>query len=198
MTQPADQIRYLWQKMPTDAFAISADEMRARAQKFQTRIRIRNFIEYVAFVIVLFFFSWAAWEAATWQGKAAAILMIVCCRVAVWNLHRRGRAIATPPDLAAGALIDFQRTQLARQRDALVTVWRWYFLPFIPGIAFFCIVAWMGVLGNGVPIERAQRGVIVVLVLFAIVFTIGILLNLLAAAHLQRRIEDLDRYTEKK
>ena len=197
MTQPADQIRYLWQKMPTDTFAISANEMRARAQKFQTRIRIRNFIEYGAFVIVLIFFSWAAWEATTWQGKTAAVLMIVCCGVAVWNLHRRGRAIATPPALAAGALIDFQRAELARQRDALVTVWRWYFLPFVPGIAFFCIVAWMGVLGNGVAIERAQRGVIVVLVLFAVVFTIGILLNLLAAAHLQRRIEDLDRYTEK-
>jgi hypothetical protein len=193
----AEDIRSLWQSMPSDTVAISAEDMRMKAQKFQTGIRVRNFIEYAAFAFVSVFFTKAAWEATTWQGKAAAVGMILSGFVAVWNLYRRGRAIATPTNASAVALIDFQRSELSRQRDVLLTTWRWYFLPFVPGIAFFCVIAWMGLLGNGVPIERVQRGVIVVLILFFAIFAIGMLLQLLGAAHLQRRIEDLDRYKEK-
>jgi hypothetical protein len=197
MTQPADHIRYLWQRMPADTLAISADDMRRRAKMFQSRIRVRNFIEYGAFVVVLVFFGRIVWTATTWPPRIAAALMILGPAVAVWNLHRRGRAVATPAGLSAAALIDFQRAEFMRQRDALLSAWRWYFLPFVPGLVVFCVVGWMGLLGNGVPIERVQNGVIGVVVLAAAIFAIGFLLQLLGAAHLQRRIEDLDRYKEK-
>jgi hypothetical protein len=199
MTTPvtADNIRSLWQKMPTDTLAISADEMRLKARKFQSSVRVRNFIEYVAFVIVVLGFGSFVVSSTTWQGKATAILMILCAGVAVWNLHRRGKAIATPAGASANALIDFQRAELTRQRDLLLTTWRWYFLPFLPGIVAFMIVGWMGLLGNDVPLERVQRNIVGVGVGFVVIFAIGILLQLLGAAHLQRRIEDLDRYKEK-
>jgi hypothetical protein len=123
--------------------------------------------------------------------------MIACCSFVVWNLHRRGRAVATPISASTSALIDFQRAELVRQRDALASVWRWYFLPFVPGMAVFAVFAWMGVIGNGVPLERVRTGVTIGVAVFGVSSIVGILLNLLGAAHLQRQIENLDRYMEK-
>lgn len=199
MTTPvtADNIRSLWQRMPTDTVVITADEMRTRARKFQGRIRVRNSVEYVAFAIVFVSFGHIAWIAETWQAKAAAILIVLGGTLAVWNLHRRGRAIATPASASATALVEFQRAELTRQRNVMLTAWRWYFLPLYPGFIFFMIIGWMGYLRNGVPTERLHQNIIITGVLMVVITVIGVLLQFLGAAHLQRRIEDLDRYKEK-
>lgn len=198
MSQPANDIRYLWRNMPTDTVIITAEGMRARARKFQTGVRVRNSIEYIAFVIVVAAFSYQAWNAPNWQASLAGVLMIIGASVAVWNLYRRGRAVATPVAASAKDLIAFQRGELVRQRDVLVSVWRWYLMPFVPGFAYFSVIAWMGYLENDMPLAEQQAKVIGFVAVLAAVFAISILLNLLGAAHLQRRIEDLDRYTEKK
>jgi hypothetical protein len=197
MTQTADDIRSLWQSMPTDTLAISADEMRDRAQKFQGRIRIRNFVEYAAFAIVLVWFGYAVVMAQTWQAKGAAALMILGAGIAVWNLHRLARAAPMPASASADTLIDFQRNELARQRDAARSLWRWYLLPMIPGFVVFSIVAWNGYLRDDIPMERLQTNIIVFNIVLAGFLIIIVLINLLGAAHLQRRIDDLDRYREK-
>ena len=88
------------------------------------------------------------------------------------------------------------RAELARQRDLLLTVWRWYLLPFAPGLVLMFAAMWIGA-----PAEHQGRiaGVLIMVILLFAAVAIGIvLLNLLAAARLQRMIEDLDRYTEKK
>jgi hypothetical protein len=196
MTDAADDIRSLWQSMPSETVYITADAMHTRAAKFQARIRTRNFIEYTAFVFVVVVMGKFALDSTTWQGKTAAGVMIACCSLVVWNLHRRARAIAAPAGASTAALLDFQRAELIRQRDAMASVWRWYFLPFVPAFALFAVFGWMGVIGNGVPLERVRLGVTITVVLFAATFAIGVLLNLLGAAHLQRQIETLDRYKE--
>lgn len=193
----AEDIRSLWQNMPAEIVVIGAEEMRTKARRFQARIRLRNFVEYAAFAMVVVWFGYGAVMAQTWQAKAAAILMVLGATVAVWNLHRRGRAVATPVGASATGLIDFQRSELARQRDVARSVWRWYLLPLIPGFAAFSIVGWTGYLRDDIPMERLQNNIVLFNVVLIALFIIIILLNLLAAAHLQRRIEDLDRYTEK-
>jgi hypothetical protein len=195
----ADSIRYLWQKMPADTVLITADEMRARARKFQARIRIRNFIEYIAAGFVVVVFGWyATWPSKSWLWIPANVTIVLGTLLVVFNLYRRGRAVATPATASTSALIEFQRAELARQRDALLTTWRWYFLPFVPGFALFTAALWMsGPTREGVSLARFHTGLIGVSALFALIVLVGVLLHLLGAAHLQRRIEDLDRYKEK-
>ena len=40
---------------------------------------------------------------------------------------------------AAESLADFHRKELLRQRAALASVWRWYLLPFVPGMVVFLL-----------------------------------------------------------
>ena len=63
--------------------------------------------------------------------------MIAGALTVMFELHRRGSARTAPADLGLSTCIDFHRKSLERQRDALRTVWIWYLLPFVPGLAIF-------------------------------------------------------------
>lgn len=199
MTQPADQLRSLWQSMPTEPVVITPYEMRMRAAFFEGRIRRRNRVEYIACGFVAAVFSWYAtfdlstilWPIANFMIAAATIYVGI-------SLHRKGKAGATPDSGTVGSLVEFHRQELVRQRDALKTVWRWYLLPFVPGLVLWFIAMWIG---QGQDAARPGLFAVVlglVFVLCMAVYLVILLLNLLGAARLQRMIDDLDRYKEKK
>ena len=193
---PSDDIRSLWQSMPVDPVLISMDEMRARTQKFEQKIRRRNYIEYAASVLVVAIFGWYATFPlpATPLWPIANLMIIGGILLVVWNLHRKARASAPPSDASAATLIDFQRAEFARQRDSLKTVWRWYVLPVVPGL-----ILWFIAVAVGIPAKDPVRAAIVLsgtALVVLVVFAAIILLNLLGAAHLQRQIDALDRYKE--
>jgi hypothetical protein len=193
----AEDIRSLWQKMPSDTVVITPEEMRAKAHVFERRVGRRNLGEYIASAIVIVVFSWYATfpEPATPLWPIGNILIVLATLFVVFMLHR-GRAARTPSAGSVDTLVGFHRAELARQRDLLLTVWRWYLLPFAPGLVLMFAAMWIGA-----PAEHQGRiaGVLIMVILLFAAVAIGIvLLNLLAAARLQRMIEDLDRYTEKK
>lgn len=192
---PGD-LRSLWQTMPVETVSVSMEEMRAKTNAFRKRIRRRNFIEYAATAVVVIVLGWYA----TWPSRAGMMwpisngLIIVGMLFVALNLHRRARAMAPPVAASAHSLIDFQRNELMRQRDALRTVWLWYILPVVPGI-----VLWFIAVGIDMTARHPERALFALggaAVVVTLVFTIIILLNLLGAARLQRMIEDIDRYKE--
>jgi hypothetical protein len=201
MTTPPDQMgsddmRAIWQAMPVETIAVSADEMRARAEKLAGAIRKRNKTEYFACGFVLLIFGWyATWpEPATPLWPIANIMIIAGVFLAAFNMHKRARANDPPPQASASALIEFQRTELIRQRDALKTVWFWYVLPSVPGVILWFIAAWIG---NPDEPMRVSIGLAGAALVVALVFAGIIWLNLLGAKRLQRQIDELDRYREK-
>jgi RNA polymerase sigma-70 factor, ECF subfamily len=99
------------------------------------------------------------------------------------QLHRRGSARSVPAGVDAKASIVFHRSELERQRDALRTVWRWYLLPFVPGIAATQIAA-----GMDGGINRA----IVITALCSVALFAGVwALNQWGARKLERKIQQL-------
>ena len=84
---------------------------------------------------------------------------------------------------AAG--VSFYRWELARQRELLATVWRWYLSPLLPGMLLTLV-------GRAVETPtlwaHLGRGVVGLLALMAFVHW----LNRRAASRLQRTIERLD------
>jgi hypothetical protein len=198
MTQPVspDSIRSLWQSMPTTPVIISPAEMRVKAKAFERRVQRRNTIEYVAAVLVAGVFSWyATFPATTPLWPIANILVVLGTLYVVWNLHRVGRANAAPASASFGALVDFHRAELVRQRDALATVWRWYLAPFVPGMILWFIA--MGIeLSKKLPLGAVITTQVMAAMLMLAVFLAVFLLNLLGAARLQRQIDALDRYKE--
>jgi hypothetical protein len=183
--------------MPVETVAVSAEEMRAKAHSFQAKIRRRNRVEYIATAFVVVVFGWYATRPspATLLWPIANVMVIVGILVVALNLHLRARAVAPPSAASATSLIDFQRAELVRQRDALKSVWLWYIGPVVPGVIVWFIAAGMGTLAK-YP-DRGLTPLIGAGVVVALVFVILILLNLLGAARLQRQIDALDHYKEK-
>jgi hypothetical protein len=108
-----------------------------------------------------------------------------------WQMERRASNQALPPASGDQSWLQFQRSQLARQRDALRSVWLWYVAPFVPGVVVF---RW------GVETELPLNGPFargwLANLLIALVF-LGIAgLNRYAARKLQRRIDMLDQQTQ--
>jgi hypothetical protein len=202
MTNPpitADSLQSLWQSMPTESIVVSAEQMRARSLKFERRIRRRNMIEYVAAAVVVAAFSWyATWpEPATPLWPVANLMIVAAALYVGWKLHRHGAARKADPEASVAGLIAFHRAELARQRDGLVTVWRWYLLPFVPGVVLWFTAMGIGASQHGGPAAAVMPLVLGASVLmFILVFAGVFALNLLAAAHLQRQIDDLDRYVD--
>jgi amino acid transporter len=192
---PGD-LRSLWQTMPTAPITLSVEELRKRAMKFERKVRRRNLVEYLASAFVVVIFGWYATFPipTTPLWPIANVMIIAGVLVVAWNLHRLARASRPPPGADAASLIDFQRAEYVRQRNALKSVWLWYIGPIIPGLIVWFIAAGVGM--PGLTPMRAAIGLGGAALIAALVFSVIILLNLLGAAKLQRLIEDLDRNRE--
>jgi hypothetical protein len=194
----AASLQSIWQSLPTETITLSVEDMRARASKLDRRIRRRFIVEYVASVVVIIAFSWyATWPApATPLWPIANVAIIVGTIVMLWNLHRVSRQQKPSGSASIKSLVEYHRANLAYQRDGLRTVWLWYLLPFVPGVVMWLAALWIS--RPATPAGDVMAGFLIVTAAFCVaVFGLLFALNLLAAAHLQRQIDDLDRFKEK-
>lgn len=141
-----DPFQSLWKSQKQEDFSMSLADIQARAERFQSRVRRRNWIEYAAGAIVIAAFTWAAFAGANTLELGEKIIVRAACGLialgtlyAVWNLATKARASAKTDETMSWA--DFHRAELVRQRDALNSIWHWYLGPLVPGITLF----WTGV-----------------------------------------------------
>src|SRR5262249_1979724 len=114
----------------------SLAEVLNRAEQLRETIRTRNLAEYVAAaatgVAFAFMLTTKAHTPLLRIGLAMAIGGVVLLGLSPW----RG---ASPRNRTLGMTdrdqVELYRRELARQRDALATVSRWYLGPILPGIA---------------------------------------------------------------
>jgi MFS family permease len=177
----SDDVRDLWRGQQTEATSVTLDDIRARARKFERRIRLRNIREYLAGGVIIPFFVAAAFRSHGWR-IAAPLLQVAGLIVVFFELHRR--ASAAKPDSAAGlkSSIESYIGELERQRQALESVWLWYLLPFIPGFLAAIIAA---AADHKTP--QAIGFAVFIVILFAVVQA----LNARGARKLSERIKEL-------
>jgi hypothetical protein len=177
----ANDPRSLWQGQEEEKVTITIDEIRVRATYFERRIQRRNMREYAATGVAVVVLTIQAWGAHGWHLATFALLMAGMA-YAMFQLHRLG-ARSLPADTGTRASLEFHRLELERQRDALRTVWRWYLLPFAPGI----------LMSVGVKaIEHGITAKLVGLTAFIVLLFVGAwALNQSAARKLERRIQAL-------
>lgn len=170
---------------------MSLADIHARAEKFQARVRTRNWIEHAAAALVIGAFLWFAITMPAPIIKAGALLIALGAAYVSWKLYQLGRAASKAEMDAAQSLADFHRAELVRQRDALRTVWSWYLAPFVPGMLVFLA---------GVAFEPALEAPLAArLVIFAtglgsqaVVFGAVAWINALAVKKLDKEIAALD------
>jgi uncharacterized membrane protein YecN with MAPEG domain len=183
----------IWQNQETEGTTVTLQDIRRRAAKFQKRIRNRNLREYIASAVVIAAFAFVAWNMTGWMIKLGGVLTVAATIFTVWQLHRRGRAQAVPDGATAAGLLAFHREELVRQRETVRTVWLWYLLPFLPGMALLMLGRYLQVHAPGRSIAADHMVIVFTSIIMALVFVIILLLNLWGAARLQNRIHELDR-----
>jgi len=174
-----NDIGNLWQGQETEKMTITLDEIRFKATRFERRIHWRNMREYMAAAVVVAIFAANAWRQHGWD-RLPPLLLIAGTLYSMFELSRRG-ANAMPAEAGMTACLDFYRRELERQRDALRSVWRWYLLPLVPGLAATLIVS------RGIAVAK----LIAIAALFALVLGGVWGVNQWAAKKLERKIRDL-------
>jgi hypothetical protein len=182
-------ISALWRSQDRDVRAPSSAELAARAAVLHRRVVVRNRIEYAAGALVAAVFVAVAIAVPMLEFRLACLLIILGVAVTCRNLHRQ--RTTAPDDRIGEACADHYRSELARQRDSLASVWRWYLGPLVPGIvAMFAAVAW-----RTIPLAGWQATLFAIgpgALAIAGGFVAIHLLNRFAARRLQTAIDALD------
>jgi len=181
---PPDDLKNLWQSQRVEPVQMSLEEIRRKAEKFHRRIRHRNLREYGASILVLGAFSYYIWKFP--DLRLGSALIIAATLYMVSQLRKRGAATTVPASMALGTCLDFHRRELERQRDLVRGVWKWYLLPFVPGLLAFIAVPILHA-----PPSKWIRGLPFVLLSVVSFYAIW-RLNQRAADRLQRQIDDLN------
>lgn len=188
-----DPLQSIWQNQSQEEFSMSLADIHTRAERFQSRIRTRNWIEYAAAAFVVVFFGWMAATVPEPIVQFGAVLIVLGALYVCWKLHQLGRA-ASGDELNAGAQswAAFHRAELMRQSDALRTVWRWYLAPFVPGMLVF-LAGVSFTAANPAPFPERLAVFLAGLALMAAVFAVIAWLNAQAVKRLDAEIAALDQ-----
>ncbi len=191
----------LWQHGSGEAPRFTPDDLRASISKLERAITRRNLREYLAAALVLGIFAYYAWIFPTMLLRIGCGLIIAGTAYVIYQLHRKASGRPAPAEMGLRNCIDFQRSELVRQRDALNAVWSWYLLPFLPGMAVFLAGLFQftksitEAAGRQFHTAAAIAGFSVVAGCVAMVFVLIWMLNKRTARQLQMQIEDLDWLT---
>jgi Flp pilus assembly protein TadB len=192
MSDPSSEdnnTKQVWQNQPTEGVHMSVAEVQAKASTFHSTILWRNLREYAASALVVLFFGIRfAYTADPFVRLGMALIIAGTCYLA-WQLHVRGSSRELPRDAGISNFIDFQRSQLIRQRDMLTNLWSWYLGPLVPGLVIMIVAigrATAGRVPHIWPLTALYLGII-----FAVFFAID-WLNKRAARRLQHQIDELD------
>jgi hypothetical protein len=138
-SSPEGTLQALWQSQPAKERAMSIQEVREQARRLERRVARRNRREYIAAVVVAIVYGWAFWRAPSAAARVGAGLIIAATIFVCYRLRVHGSARSLQADVGIVSSLNFYRVQLERQRDLLHGVWRWFLLPFVPGLLVLLI-----------------------------------------------------------
>jgi len=168
---------------------IAPEMLERRARGLERRVAWRNAIEYGAGGAAVLLFGAMGVRAPDALLRIACAAIVLGVLAVMCSLHRRGAARRL--DASAAPVRDHYRAELARQRDALAAVWRWYLAPLVPGLAVFFAALWRSVAATAG--ATAANTAILPAALIAVAVFAGIhWLNRAAARRLSAAIAALD------
>jgi len=187
-----DPAKRAWLSTVAVGGPLPPEQLRHVADKFYRRLRLRNGIEYVACVVVVVAFSIYIFTLEHILQRIGSAMVVAGTFYAAWQLNRRASAV-DPASAGTMPILEFVRAQLVRQRDALASIFWWYLLPFLPGLATMSIGAMMLRVEEGQSgIARGIIGLSIMLAIFAGIWW----LNVHWAGKLQKHIDEIDALME--
>lgn len=191
---PEEFARDSWKGEGPDKPLPSIDELRGRADAFRRRIQRRNWIEYAAGALVILVFGAVMLFGPLFWLRVGAAIVIGGTGVVLWQLHQRGSPLTPAEHAGQLSLLEYQRRELIRQRDALDSIFSWYLLPLIPGMLVVMGTPWLETIGEELPMPPLD--VIGSLTFPCVVFFLIYVVNKAAARKLQGKIDEIDALRE--
>jgi hypothetical protein len=179
---PDDHLKTVWQHQQTEVQTMSVETLRARADAFHRKTRLRNMIGFAVCAGSAVFLAFAASQAPTDVIRAADLIMVAGAVWMGWWIGRLWPSELPEGQVTGVQLLDFQRAALRRQRTSFA---RLMFLggPMLIGLA-------VGIAGLAL---KAGRGELTPILAFLGVWLLAAWwLNHRHQSKLQRQIEELD------
>jgi hypothetical protein len=190
---PLDELRQLWLEQAGSAPALDHRAIERASRRLRRRVWIRNLTEWSA-AVVLVPLTLDRVLHGTRLGTQIGSCAIGLAGIYVSaELYRRGRLGRQPPSTSTAEFLQSHVHALGRQAELLENVWRWYLLPFVPGITLIYADAAWAAFANGAVSGRLWLTLFGSYMLTCLVF-VGIgLLNRRAAGVLRREMTALVR-----
>lgn len=193
-----DDLRQIWQDQEVEEMKFSVEELRAEAAEFRRRFRERNLILLAAgpimiviltivIVLTIVLIGPASLRYLHSMGWISLALVTAGLLYVMWYVWTKAGVKSLPEDIGRVGSIDFYRAELVRQRDLAASIWKWYIVPLVPGIALFFVY----MIENAAPAQR--WGQVLLAAVTAAAFGAAIGGNQREARRLDRRIAELDR-----
>jgi len=180
---PDVEVRGLWMEQPRSAQALPLDDIRARAERLERKVRRWRVLTRALFTLLLLKGASEVWL-QTGTLERAGDLLLMAALVYVARRYRKWHLAPPPVALGHANCVEFYRAEHVRQRD-LSRDHRGLLLPFLPGMTLALL--------DGV-LDARSTGHTVALVLLGVALFVGIAWwNAHTARRLQAEIDTLDR-----
>ncbi len=178
-----DELRNLWQDQPVEPVKMSIEDIRRKAQAFETKVGRGYRIAWVILIFCLIGYASFFFIFTNPVQRAGSCLTVAGYLVGAYQLRKRGPARRVPENPAEATCAAY-RGELERQREFHLSVFS-RLLVFVPGPVVF-IMGFVGAdLGTGQAIALATALVLPV-------FLLGVPLSRREARKLQGEIAALD------
>ena len=159
---------------------MSINDIRAKAERFENRVRAGNVAAAALIAIIIVVEAWQIWRTPELVERVGDLLTIAAFVYVAYRFRGDVAAQSMPAGLGLTSSVDFYRTQLARQRDLASHPWQ-FLLPFVPGVA-------LSLLG---PLDRPVAQTAAVAAFGVALFLTVAWWDKRRARRLQREIEEL-------
>ena len=133
MTEPDRDIQRLWHDQPREEHAMSIDDIRSKAERFERKTRRWNTVTAVLFPLLIVVEAWQVWRDPELLERVGDLLTMAALIFVLYGFLRHATTQSMPAGLGLTGSVDFYRQQIARQRDLASSPWR-YLALFIPGV----------------------------------------------------------------
>ena len=186
MDENFDELQALWSSQ--DVERIEMNVIRHLSEDFSLSVRRRNWLEWAACALVLFFFGQTALTSESWLIKLGALEICAATLYIAWRLWNQGRVQRTSdPTLSTQEHLGHHRKSLLAQAALLRRAPMWYVAPIFVGWSLI----WLGTL---LELIRDQEPLVAwIFYLFAGtgIFAAVAWWNLRGAARLKQRADEL-------
>jgi hypothetical protein len=182
-----DQLRALWRDQPVkEVPEMTIQVLREQSGRLAKKVSRRRWAETISggtSMVLLVALAARVREAPLVQISCA--MLVIGEAIVIANLWRRGRSSSAPLDASMTSHLAYYRAELARERDLLATVARWYLAPTLPGLVFFPIAVALEIGVSPVIVGTAT------IASLALVEAIIVVVHRRAAGRLAKEIEAL-------